>query len=101
MGIADLVPGISGGTIALITGIYKDLITALNNLTFKNIKFNFLKNSKKNKFDVLAFLALGISFSILLFSNIILFLLDNYINEFSSFFFGLFIISVFILLNQI
>ena len=35
MGIADLVPGISGGTIALITGIYKDLITALNNLTFK------------------------------------------------------------------
>jgi len=101
MGIADLVPGISGGTIALITGIYKDLITALNNLTFKNIKFNFLKNSKKNKFDILAFLALGISLSILLFSNIILFLLDNYINEVSSFFFGLIISSVFILLNKI
>ena len=101
MGIADLVPGISGGTIALITGIYKDLITALNNLTFKNIKFNFLRNSKKNKFDVLAFLAVGISFSIILFSNIILFLLDNYINEVSSFFFGLIISSVFILLNKI
>ena len=101
MGIADLVPGISGGTIALITGIYKDLITALNNLTFKNIKFNFLKNSKKNKFDILAFLSVGISFSILLFSNIILFLLDNYINEVSSFFFGLIISSVFILLNKI
>ena len=101
MGIADLVPGISGGTIALITGIYKDLITALNNLTFKNIKFNFLKNSKKNKFDILAFLAVGISLSILLFSSIILFLLDNYINEVSSFFFGLIISSVFILLNKI
>ena len=101
MGIADLVPGISGGTIALITGIYKDLITALNNLTFKNIKFNFLKNSKKNKFDILGFLALGISLSILLFSSIILFLLDNYINEVSSFFFGLIISSVFILLNKI
>ena len=101
MGIADLVPGISGGTIALITGIYKDLITALNNLTFKNIKFNFLKNSKKNKFDILAFLGVGISLSILLFSNIILFLLDNYINEVSSFFFGLIISSVFILLNKI
>lgn len=101
MGIADLIPGISGGTIALITGIYKDLITALNNLTFKNIKFNFLKNSKKNKFDILAFLAVGISLSILLFSNIILFLLDNYINEVSSFFFGLIISSVFILLNKI
>ena len=101
MGIADLIPGISGGTIALITGIYKDLITALNNLTFKNIKFNFIKNSKKNKFDILAFLAVGISLSILLFSNIILFLLDNYINEVSSFFFGLIISSVFILLNKI
>ena len=101
MGIADLVPGISGGTIALITGIYKDLITALNNLTFKNIKFNFLKNFRENKFDVLAFLVVGISFSILLFSNIILFLLDNYLNEISSFFFGLIISSVFILLNKI
>ena len=30
MGIADLVPGISGGTIALITGVYKDLITAIS-----------------------------------------------------------------------
>ena len=36
MGIADIVPGVSGGTIALITGIYKDLITGLNNLNFKN-----------------------------------------------------------------
>ena len=30
MGIADLVPGISGGTIAFITGIYEDFIEALN-----------------------------------------------------------------------
>ena len=32
MGIADLVPGISGGTIALITGIYEDLIEAVSNI---------------------------------------------------------------------
>jgi Predicted membrane protein len=32
MGIADLIPGVSGGTIALITGVYKDLISALNNI---------------------------------------------------------------------
>ena len=29
MGIADLIPGVSGGTIALITGVYKDLILSL------------------------------------------------------------------------
>ena len=32
MGIADLVPGISGGTIAFITGVYEDLIEAINNI---------------------------------------------------------------------
>ena len=38
MGIADLVPGISGGTIALITGVYKDLITAISNINLKIFK---------------------------------------------------------------
>ena len=52
MGIADIIPGVSGGTIALITGVYKDLISALNNISLKNI-FNrhLLKNFKSNKFD--------------------------------------------------
>ncbi len=101
MGIADLIPGISGGTIALITGVYKDLIAALNNLNVKNIKLNLFKNFKANKFDVLITLITGIAFSILLFSNVILFFLENYNNEISAFFFGLIISSVFILLNKI
>ena len=36
MGISDLIPGISGGTIALITGVYDDFISSLNNLKIKN-----------------------------------------------------------------
>jgi len=32
MGTADVIPGVSGGTIALITGIYEDLIQAINRL---------------------------------------------------------------------
>ena len=51
MGIADLIPGVSGGTIALITGVYKDLISALNNISLKNIFKDLLKNFKSNKFD--------------------------------------------------
>ena len=37
MGIADLVPGVSGGTIALIFGVYNELITCLSKLSFKSI----------------------------------------------------------------
>ena len=38
MGASDLVPGISGGTIALITGIYKELLESINALSWKNLK---------------------------------------------------------------
>ena len=43
MGIADLIPGISGGTIALITGVYKDLITAISNINIKIFSESFSK----------------------------------------------------------
>ena len=50
MGISDLIPGVSGGTIALITGIYNDFIYSLNNIKLKNIiklfKGSFFTNLK-------------------------------------------------------
>ena len=101
MGIADLIPGVSGGTIALITGIYKDLISSLNNINFKNISKNLFTNFKSHKFDFLSVLVIGIGLSIISFSNIILFLLENYNNEISSFFFGLIICSIYVLLKKI
>ena len=101
MGIADLIPGVSGGTIALITGIYKDLISSLNNINCKNISKNIFTNFKSHKFDFLSVLVIGIGLSIILFSNIILFLLENYNNEISSFFFGLIICSIYVLLQKI
>ena len=98
MGISDLIPGISGGTIALITGVYNDFITSLNNLNIKNIKSIFnsdiIFQIKKHKFDFLIFLALGIISSILIFSKIISNLLTNYPQEINSFFFGLILASI-------
>ena len=47
MGISDLIPGISGGTIALITGIYDDFISSLNNLKIKNIRFKDILSHRK------------------------------------------------------
>ena len=37
MGIADVTPGVSGGTIALITGIYEELIVTLDQLGFQSL----------------------------------------------------------------
>ena len=38
MGIANVIPGVSGGTIALITGIYEDLINSLKSFDTKSLK---------------------------------------------------------------
>lgn len=61
MGLADLVPGVSGGTVALITGIYYKLIAALAkiNLAFfvKMLKFQFAAVQKE--YDLIFFIVLG------------------------------------------
>ena len=80
MGISDLIPGVSGGTIAIITGIYNDFIHSLNNIKLKNIiklfKGNFLTNLTYFKFDILVTIILGIISSIIIFSQIISIAID-------------------------
>ena len=46
MGAADVVPGVSGGTIAFITGIYKELIASLNNINLGALKILFKEGIK-------------------------------------------------------
>ena len=48
MGAADIIPGVSGGTIAFISGIYEELIETINNVNFEAIKQ--LKNNGINSF---------------------------------------------------
>lgn len=98
MGISDLIPGVSGGTIALITGIYNDFIHSLNNIKLKNIiklfNGNFLTNLTYFKFDILLTIILGIISSIIIFSQIILNAIDIYPTKVFSFFFGLILASI-------
>jgi putative membrane protein len=93
MGIADLVPGVSGGTIALITNIYEDLITSINHVNAKEILALFGTNRKtswqKINGPFLLPLFLGIATSILFLSSIIGFFLENHALALWSFFFGL------------
>ena len=101
MGIADLVPGISGGTIAFITGIYEDFIEALNNINLKIFDGDLINQFTKKKFDFLLILISGILFGILSFSKLLTYLLTNFNIELRSFFLGLILISIIILYRSI
>lgn len=112
MGICDLVPGISGGTIAFITGIYEELMETLTHLTPRNFMkgskalFSFdLKKiqefSKEINLIFLILLSLGISSAIILGSKIIEFLLINYNMYLFSFFVGLIIASTKIIYDKL
>ena len=106
MGICDTIPGISGGTIAFITGIYIRLINSVNGFVelFKNILLR-KKITRKNfrKLDVwfLIILLAGIFNAIFLFSKVVSYLLDNYFTWTISFFIGLILASSLIIFENI
>lgn len=93
MGMADIVPGISGGTIALILGVYEDLIEAI-----KSFNINCLKAVLRGHWrEALALvpwrfigaLLMGIGSAILLFSKLIHWLMQQHPVMLNAFFFGL------------
>lgn len=98
MGAADLVPGVSGGTIALITGIYKELLESINSISLSNLKLwkqQGLKSvwGKINGPFLIAVFG-GILSSILLLSRLLEWLNENHPLVLWSFFFGLLIASI-------
>jgi len=115
MGICDLVPGISGGTIAFITGIYERLINAVKGFSLELIAdfFSFVFNRDSNslhnlsndikKLDLgfLIVLFLGIFSALLIGSKVIKFLLESYFSYTLSFFMGLILASSIIIFENI
>jgi len=105
MGGADAVPGVSGGTIALITGIYEKLLASI-----KSFDLSLLKDLRNGKFfhiwqhingTFLIILLSGIATSLLSLARLMIYLLQNYPIQLWSFFFGLIIISSIIVLKEI
>lgn len=111
MGLADVVPGVSGGTLALILGIYTQFIDALRsvNLSFikplwKAIKGGFKKDARADlmatledmQIGWLLTLAAGILTAIVIGSRVIPSLLERYPELMFSFFFGLILASVWV-----
>jgi putative membrane protein len=99
MGAADVVPGVSGGTIAFITGIYERLIQAIKSIGFANLKLFFTGKFRlfwKNiDGTFLLCLVLGIATSLFTLAHLITWLLDTYPILVWSFFFGLVLSSTY------
>ena len=99
MGIANVIPGVSGGTIALITGIFERLINAIKSFDLTAVKL-ILKGKFKEFFDytdlgfIIALFA-GVGIAIILVARLFEFLFDQYPVYIWSFFFGLILASVF------
>lgn len=105
MGAADIVPGVSGGTIAFVLGFYERLITALSRVNKTSLTMLFKGDIKGlwRYFDANFLLALmaGILTSIALLASIISYLLAEYALYLWSFFFGLLLASSYLLLKEL
>jgi putative membrane protein len=105
MGAADVVPGVSGGTIAFISGIYEELLESIDGLTL-----NFFKDWRKRGFkkawidingNFLLSLFLGIGISITSLAQLIKWLLEHHPTLLWAFFFGLVLASILYVAKQI
>ena len=97
MGAADVVPGVSGGTVAFITGIYEELLYSIKEIDTESmkllIKFEFALFWKKINGNFLAVLIAGILTSLFSLAKLILYLLRHHPISIRSFLFGLILIS--------
>lgn len=99
IGAANVIPGVSGGTIALITGIFEKLIDSLKSIDITAfrllIKGEFRKFSEHVNLDFLLIVFGGIFISILTFARLFEFLFLDYPVYVWSYFFGLILASVY------
>lgn len=104
MGAADIVPGVSGGSIALIAGIYQELLDSINSFNLDNLRL--LKSFQIKEFylrlngNFLLSLVLGIMTSIFALSRVITYLMDEHPIPLWSFFSGLILVSAFLILKE-
>ena len=105
MGAADAVPGVSGGTIAFISGIYEELISTISNINLSLFKTLFQKGFKTFwsllHGNFLLALLTGIIISFVSFMRLAKYLIENKPILIWSFFFGLIIASIYFVGKQI
>ena len=105
MGAADVVPGVSGGTIAFIAGIYDELINSIKSINMHSLKLLFTGKIaafwKAVNGNFLFALLLGIAISVFSLAKLITYLLLNEPVLVWSFFFGLVLASTWFVTKDI
>jgi putative membrane protein len=105
MGAADVVPGVSGGTIAFLMGIYERLLEAIGSFSISTLKLLFQGKFKEfaQKTDLIFLLSLfaGIGTSIISLAKLFKYLLDDHYVLTMSFFFGLIVATVWVVGRRI
>lgn len=105
MGGADVIPGVSGGTIAFISGIYEELVHSLKSIDLDAL--NLLRKLKIADFwkaingNFLITVLAGVVTSIVSLAKLMTYLLEHHPIQIWSFFFGLILISSPLILRQI
>ena len=105
MGMADVVPGVSGGTIAFISGIYEDLIESIRSINAEAVKLIFKGQFrafwKHINGSFLLPIFMGIGIAIFSLAKLMTYLLTNHPIQIWSFFFGLIIASALLVAKQV
>lgn len=112
MGVADMVPGVSGGTIALITGIYERLVTAITTLDPRLVAYAVRPHDpdaraalstgiERMDLGFLLVLGVGVGTAVLVVSRVVGTLVETYPAATAAFFFGLIGASAIVLADQI
>jgi putative membrane protein len=78
VGLAELLPGISGSTVAVAFNVYDKFILFLANLKLSNLSFNLKKLNEVFFLDLIIPFFLSMVLSVILASNLILYLLSSY-----------------------
>jgi putative membrane protein len=99
MGAANVIPGVSGGTMALLTGIFEKLINTIKSFDLKAAQL-FFRFKFKDLFEhvdikFLSAIGIGIVASILTFARVLEYLFEHHALYVWSFFFGLILASVY------
>lgn len=99
MGAANVIPGVSGGTVAFITGIYERLIEALRSMDSEALRLVFRRRfgefAERVDLRFLALLGIGVVASILTLASLLEYLFDRHEAFVWAFFFGLILASVY------
>ncbi|MCH2199239.1 MAG: DUF368 domain-containing protein [Flavobacteriales bacterium] len=105
MGAADVVPGVSGGTIAFISGIYEELLGTISGIKPSLLKVlrteGFKAFWKAGNFSFLLAIGVGVITAIASLAHLISWLLENEPIKLWAFFFGLVLASVFFIGKQV